>query len=56
VVDGRLVVISRDDLPATPDWVPEARDGEVRRWADLTLTEAIRLWDQDWARWDGDDG
>lgn len=48
-------MISRDDLPATPDWVPESRDGEVRPQLRPALTEAMQLWDQDWAHWDGDD-
>jgi hypothetical protein len=48
-------MISRDDLPATPDWMPEARDGSVRPQSRPTLTEALAAWDQDWARWDGDD-
>lgn len=48
-------MISREDLPPTPDWQPESRTGEVRPPLRATLDEATRLWDQDWSHWSGDD-
>jgi hypothetical protein len=49
-------VHGENGTPITPDWIPESRDGSsVRPQLRPSLSEALRLWDQDWAHWDGDD-